>query len=114
MPDQPTDVERTGAFAALIHALARWALEQAPADPAAGNRAVFQQNRWAASRFGPRAGLIHPERDGDAVPAAELYAELVERIGVDPLGTPTCEADAQLAFDDPHEATADVVRRSLT
>ncbi len=114
MPDQPTDVERTGAFAALIQALARWALEQPPADPAAGNRAVFQQNRWAASRFGPRAGLIHPERDGDAVPATELYAELVERIGVDPLGTNTCEADEQLAFDDPHEATADVVRRSLT
>jgi carboxylate-amine ligase len=114
MPDQPTDVAHTGAFAALIHALARWALEQPPADPAAGDRAVFQQNRWAASRFGPRAGLIHPEREGDAVSATDLYAELVERLGVDPLGTHACEADAQLEFDDPHEATADVVRRSLT
>ena len=44
----------------------------------------------------------------------DLYSELVERIGVDPLGADACEADRQLAFDDPHEATADVVRRSLT
>ena len=49
------------------------------AGPAAGDRAVFHQNRWAASRFGPRAGLIHPERDGEAVRATDLYAELVER-----------------------------------
>ena len=27
MPDQPTDVRRTGAFATLVHALAAWALE---------------------------------------------------------------------------------------
>ena len=114
MPDQPTDVERTGAFAVLVHALARWALEQPPADPASGNRAVFMQNRWAASRFGPRARLIHPERDGEAVSASALYAELVERIGVDPLDAGACEADVQLAFDGPHDATADIVRRSLT
>jgi glutamate---cysteine ligase / carboxylate-amine ligase len=114
MPDQPTDVERTGAFAVFVHALARWALEQPPADRGAGDRAVFMQNRWAASRFGPRAELIHPERDGDPVTASDLYAELVDRIGVDPLGGDSCEAEQQLAFDDPHDATADVVRRSLT
>ena len=87
MPDQPTDVERTGAFAAL-DARARRAGRSSNRRPvrAAGNRAVFQQNRWAASRFGPRAELIHPDRDGDAVSATDLYAELVERIGVDPLG----------------------------
>jgi carboxylate-amine ligase len=113
MPDQPTDVERTGAFATLVRALAAWALEQPAADPATGDRAVFQQNRWAASRFGPRAELIHPQREGKAVRAVDLYAELAERIGAAPLET-TCEADAQLAFDDPHEATADIVRRSLT
>jgi len=113
MPDQPTGVERTGAFAELVHALARWALERPSADQAVGDRAVFMQNRWAASRFGPRAELIHPERDGEAVSASDLYAELVERIGVDPLGT-ECEADLQLAFDDPRDATADIVRRSLT
>ena len=60
MPDQPTDVRRTGAFVALVHALAAWALEQPPAPTVAGDRAVFMQNRWAASRFGPRAKLIHP------------------------------------------------------
>jgi carboxylate-amine ligase len=114
MPDQPTDVARTGAFVALVHALASWALEQPPADPSVGDRAVFVQNRWAASRFGPRAGLIHPERDGDAVSATDLYAELAERIGRDPLASAVCEADLQLAFDASHDATADIVRRSLT
>ncbi len=114
MPDQPTDIERTGAFTALVHALAAWALEQPPPGRDSGNRAVFQQNRWAASCFGPRARLIHPDRDGNAVSATDLYAELVERIGIDPLDGDFCEADVQLEFDDPHEATADVVRRSLT
>jgi len=113
MPDQPTDVSRTGAFVALVQALAAWALEQPPPAQSAGNRAVFDQNRWAASRFGTAAKLIHPERDGAAVSAADLYAELVDRIGSDPLGDTSCEADAQLAFDDPRAATADVVRRSL-
>ncbi len=114
MPDQPTDVTRTGAFVALVHALAAWALAQPPVSAAAGDRAVFDQNRWAASRFGPRAKLIHAERDGEAVSATDLYAELVQRIGADPLDASACEADRQLAFDDPREATADVVRRSLT
>jgi len=114
MPDQPTDVERTGAFTALVHALAAWALQQPPPDPDSGNRAVFQQNRWAASCFGPRAKLIHPEREGGAVEASVLYTELVDRVGIDPLEGDFCEADALLAFDDPHEATADIVRRSLT
>jgi glutamate---cysteine ligase / carboxylate-amine ligase len=114
MPDQPTDVRRTGAFVALVHALAAWALEQAPAPAAAGDRAVFMQNRWAASRFGPRAELIRPERDGAGVTAGDLYGELVERIGVDPLNGTLCEADVQLEFDDPRDATADIVHRSLT
>jgi gamma-glutamyl:cysteine ligase YbdK (ATP-grasp superfamily) len=114
MPDQPTDVARTGAFVALVHAFAAWALEQPPAPAAAGDRALFDQNRWAASRYGPGAKLIHPEREGAAVSAADLYAEVVQRIGADPLHDASCEADLQLAFDDPHEATADVVRRSLT
>ena len=114
MPDQPTEVARTGAFVVLVHALAAWALEQ-PAPPAStGDRAVFDQNRWAASRFGPRATLVHPDRDRGAVSAPDLYRELVERIGVDPFDSSECEADLQLAFDDPHDATADVVRRSLT
>jgi len=114
MPDQPTDVARTGALLVLVHALAAWALDQPLPPASAGDRAVFDQNRWAASRFGPRATFIHPERDRKAVSATDLYRELVERIGVDPLVPSECEADLQLAFDDPREATADIVRRSLT
>ncbi len=113
MPDQPTDVARTGAFVELVRALAAWALEQPPRSPDGGNRAIYDQNRWAASRFGPRAALIHPDRGGAAVPATELYAELVDRIGANPLDVAVCEAKSQLAFADPHDATADVVRRSL-
>jgi glutamate---cysteine ligase / carboxylate-amine ligase len=113
MPDQPTDVTRTGALLVLVRALAAWALEQTPPVAEAGDRAVFDQNRWAASRFGPRATFIHPERDRNAVSAADLYRELVERIGVDPLDPSDCEADLQIAFYDPREATADIVRRSL-
>jgi carboxylate-amine ligase len=111
MPDQPTDVERTGAFVELVRALTAWALEQPPPPAAVGDRAVYDQNRWAASRFGPRATFIHPQRDG-AVSATDLYAELRERIGVDPLDPTVCEADIQLGFDDPHAAIADVVARS--
>ena len=79
-PINPTDVERTGAFAALIHALARWALEQAPPNPAAGNR------RRPAELLG-RFVLLSacradpPEGAGEAVRATDLYAELVERTG---------------------------------
>ena len=112
MPDQPTGVERSGAFVTLVHAVAAWALEQPPAEAASGDRAVFTQNRWAASRFGPRAELVHPDREGAKATAVDLYRELVERIGSDPLDG-SCEADLQLAFDDPSEATADIVRRSL-
>jgi gamma-glutamyl:cysteine ligase YbdK (ATP-grasp superfamily) len=113
MPDQPTGVARTGAFLVLVHAFAAWALEQPPPAPSSGDRAVFDQNRWAASRFGPRATFIHPDPGRKAVSAPDLYRELVERIGVDPLDPSECEADLQLAFDDPREATADVVARSL-
>jgi carboxylate-amine ligase len=114
MPDQPTDVARTGAFVVLVQALAAWALEQPPAPLPAGDRAVFDQNRWAASRYGPRATFIHPEGDRKAVSAPDFYRELVERIGIDPLDPSECESDLQLAFDNPREATADIVRRSLT
>jgi carboxylate-amine ligase len=114
MPDQPTDVTRTGAFVRLVHALAAWAIEQPPRDASLADRAVYDQNRWAASRFGPRASFVHPEREGVAVGAADLYAELAERIGADPFDPGACEADEQLAFADPRDATADVVARSLT
>jgi glutamate---cysteine ligase / carboxylate-amine ligase len=104
-PDQPTAVERTAAFAALLQALCWTVLAGEP--PAPANRGDYAQNRWAALRFGPRAELIHP--DGDRlVPAPELAYELLALIepAVRELGTVdllrrglepnTCEGDRQL------------------
>jgi len=93
MPDQPTALARTGAFVALLRELVAAALRdpQPTYDPA--RRGDYQQNRWAALRFGMDAELIHP--DGQrALQARELAAELFERLGVDALGEP--EAARQL------------------
>jgi glutamate---cysteine ligase / carboxylate-amine ligase len=93
MPDQPTALERTGAFVELLRALVGAVLEepQPPYDPA--RRGDYQQNRWAALRFGMDAELIHP--DGSrALSARELAAELFERLGIAPFGEP--EAARQL------------------
>jgi len=122
MPDQPTDVRRSAAFAALLQALAATVLE-ADSAPAEADRGDYDQNRWTAARFGPEALLIAPGGNR-AAPAAELADELVElvapaarRLGslelLDALDTATCEGDDQLLFADPREATADLVRRSL-
>ena len=74
VPDQPTRPEVTAAFGALLQALAADASADGRAD-----RGIYQQNRWAALRFGPGAGLIHP--DGSRlVPAHELLDELLERL----------------------------------
>jgi carboxylate-amine ligase len=103
-PDQPTAVERTVAFAALLQALAVTILDGEP--PPLTNRGDYAQNRWAALRFGPRAELIHP--DGERlVPVPELAQELLELVepAVRELGSgellevldPTsCEGDRQL------------------
>jgi carboxylate-amine ligase len=111
-PDQPTALQRTDAFVELLHAICRWALEAAP-PRAPLSRAVYEQNRWAASRYGPRARLIHPyTASGADVP--DLYGELVELIGHDPgLDPASCEADRQLEFDRPADAAADLVERSV-
>jgi carboxylate-amine ligase len=77
IPDQPTDPTVTVALAALVQALVGAGRPGPPAD-----RGVYAQNRWAASRFGPQAPLIHPEQDL-LVPARELLAELAARLGVD-------------------------------
>lgn len=112
MPDQPTDVERSGAFIELVRGLCAWALEQPPPPADPSSRVVYDQNRFAAARFGPRATLIHPDRDEPAsVP--ELYAELAGRIGVGSLDPTTCEADLQEASDEPRDVAADVVARTL-
>jgi glutamate---cysteine ligase / carboxylate-amine ligase len=123
-PDQPTDVERTAAFAALLQALCVTVLEAKPPTPA--NRGDYAQNRWAALRFGPRAELIHP--DGSRlVTVAELFDELLVRIGavLRELGTDellrvldprTCEGDRQLELGRSRgleAVAADAVERTI-
>jgi gamma-glutamyl:cysteine ligase YbdK (ATP-grasp superfamily) len=127
MPDQPTDVRLSSAFAALVQALCATAL--AGGLPAQGplladrGRADYAQNRWAAARFGPRAELLHPD-GSKAATAAELGRELLELVApaADGLGTGSlveridpgaCEGDLQLRFESAREAAADLVARSL-
>lgn len=76
-PDQPTRLEATVAFAALVQALVATANGTPPEAPA--DRGLYAQNRWAALRFGARAELVHPD-GSHLVPADELLAELLERI----------------------------------
>ena len=103
-PDQPTAVELTAVFAALLQALCVTVLEGEP--PAPANRGDYAQNRWAALRFGPRAELIHP--DGERlVGVEELTHELLALIepAVSELGSAealrvldprSCEGDRRL------------------
>jgi carboxylate-amine ligase len=94
MPDQPTALERTAWFVELLRELVRAALREPPPSYDPGRRGDYQQNRWAALRFGMDAQLIDP--DGKrALPARELAAELEERLGLSaPGGEP--EASRQL------------------
>jgi glutamate---cysteine ligase / carboxylate-amine ligase len=112
MPDQPTSLARTAEFVRLIHDLCAWALEQParPFDP--GERGVYDQNRWAASRFGPHGKLIHPDRD-EAVTVAELLRDFP--VFVSSLDGATCEADRQLEVgraDGLRSVGADLVART--
>jgi glutamate---cysteine ligase / carboxylate-amine ligase len=127
IPDQPTDVRLSAAFAALLQALCAAAL--AGDLPRSGallgdrGRADYVQNRWAAARFGVRAELLHP--DGTSVvPASELGAELLELVrphaaalgGVRRLAlidATRCESDLQAAHATAADAMADVVARTL-
>jgi carboxylate-amine ligase len=123
VPDQPTDVGLSAAFAALLQALCMVELERARDIAVPASRADYLQNRWSAARFGPRAKLIHP--DGERyVPAEELGAELLERVRpaarelgaealLDRLDPAACEADLQLQSETAQDAIADVVARSL-
>ena len=77
MPDQPTSLAASAALVSFVHALVVSAHGDGHAD-----RGVFGENRWAASRFGREARLIHP--DGSRLVAAtELLDELVVRVGED-------------------------------
>jgi carboxylate-amine ligase len=114
MPDQPTDVRRSAALAGLLQGLAR-AFLSADVEPA--DRSDYEYNRWAAARFGVHAVLVAPDGERTAS-AADLAAELFELAGADAdtkavLDPARSEADLQTRFDDPREATADLVRRSL-
>jgi carboxylate-amine ligase len=105
IPDQPTDVARTGGLVALLQALCATALEAEPVRPAPESRALYAQNRWAAARFGPRADLVAAGLARRAT-AAELARELLDLVApaADRLGTAAllvpldpdrCEADLQ-------------------
>jgi glutamate---cysteine ligase / carboxylate-amine ligase len=124
MPDQPTALERTIAFTALLQALAAHCAEAG--DGAAADRGVYQQNRWAALRYGADAELLHPA-DDRTVPVAELAHELLDLLAprLDELGTP--ELLAGIADAEPEgrrqlevgrargvaAVTADIVERTL-
>jgi carboxylate-amine ligase len=105
VPDQPTALTVTAAFIRLLRDLCAWALEH-PA-PAPADRGIYQQNRWAAARFGPEAQLIH---DGRSLTVAQLFEELpVDPPDLDPT---TCEAAHQLAAGDLRAVCADIVERT--
>lgn len=74
MPDQPTRLEVTVAFAGLLQALVAGSKPGVPAD-----RGVYAQNRWAALRFGSSAELIHPD-EGRLASVPDLLEELRERL----------------------------------
>jgi glutamate---cysteine ligase / carboxylate-amine ligase len=86
MPDQPTALERTIAFTALLQALAAHFAEAG--DGPAADRGVYQQNRWAALRYGPDAELMHPV-EARTAPVAELAHELLDVLAgkLEELGT---------------------------
>jgi carboxylate-amine ligase len=112
-PDQATSIGRTASLVALLHALCAWAIESPPRPFDPGERGVYEQNRWAASRFGPHGKLIHPDRD-EALTVAALARDLpVPLHGLDP---ETCEADRQLEIGRAQGLTAvcaDLVERSV-
>jgi carboxylate-amine ligase len=126
MPDQPTATALTGAFIAVIQALCATVLREPRRANEPGSRGIYQQNRWAALRFGPRAVLIHPEEERKAA-ASVLAEELLERVepaarelGASELLTSfditRCEGDRQLEIGqagDLRAVVADVISRSL-
>jgi len=112
-PDQSTSIDQTAALVQLLRALCEWALDAPPRDVDPAERGVYQQNRWAAARFGPHGKLIHPDRD-EALPVAELARELPVPLG--DLDPSRCEADAQLEVgrvNGLQAVCADLVERSI-
>ena len=126
IPDQPTSPELSAALAALLQALCASVLERPRVEATAASRAIYDQNRWAAARFGPRAVLVHPGGDR-AVTVPEALDELGAAAGAaaGDLGTDgflgaldgtRCEADRQREVGRAHglrAVCADLVERSL-
>jgi glutamate---cysteine ligase / carboxylate-amine ligase len=111
-PDQPTSLARTEALVRLVHGLCAWALEAPPREHDPAERGVYDQNRWAASRFGPHGKLIHPDRD-EALSVRELLAALPVATELD--GS-SCEADRQLEIgraEGLRAVCADLAERSV-
>ena len=111
MPDQPTAHERTAALVKILVELCRTVLDEPerPYDPAA--RGLYQQNRWAAARFGLEAEMFHP--DGERTARAR---ELATELAVETVDVSTTEAERQLEVGRSRglEAVcADLVTRSL-
>ncbi len=104
MPDQPTGIEQTAGFIDLLRNLCEWALEHPAREPA--DRGIYQQNRWAAARFGPDAELIH---DGALSTARELFDRLPFETALDP---GVSEAALQLRHGDAEAACVDIVART--
>ena len=104
MPDQPTGLDRTAGFVALLRDLCEWALEHPASKPA--DRGIYQQNRWAAARYGPDAELVY---DWRLVRVRDLYEELPVETSLDPS---LSEGALQLEQGDAGAAGADIVRRT--
>jgi len=102
--DQPTELERTVAFVALIQSLCERLLAEADGVPA--DRTLYEEARWAAAHYGPRARLPHP--DGQHMAAVP---ELLDELSW-PFETDRCEGDRQLEVG-LEAACADLVERTL-
>jgi carboxylate-amine ligase len=101
--DQPTELDRTVAFVELIQSLCERMLEDADGRPA--DRTLYEEARWAAGHYGPRARLPHPDGDRMAT-VPQLLAELEW-----PFDADRCEGDRQLELG-VDDASADLVERT--
>jgi carboxylate-amine ligase len=114
MADQATELARSVAFVELFQALCAHLIDDADGRPA--ERTLYEEARWAAAHYGPRARLPHP--DGDRlVGVPELLAELLDRIRLPGLlSGDGCEGDRQLelgAAEGLEAVCADLVARTL-
>ena len=103
-----------------LRRLAQGPVRRGPRAPAESDdpagRGMYQQNRWAASRFGLAAELVHPNGQ-ETAQASDLVVELAAMAGEDGLDPARMEADRQLEVGRAQglEAVcADLVERTVT